>query len=426
MTTIIISVLLALGIGGGVMVASSGGGSSSGGAVVGPSNPGGGGGSGGSGGGGGTSGGSGSLVAGTLLSGGSSSDITTLGFVAKNNTSLEDNTLTVGLAPFVPILQSGTTYNTITNYANHRRKDRYNYAYEDAKYLKNYGTSSTLPISFDLTNRTEESPKADFYQGPSQTKALETLNTNYLTSNTIHSNTFTNVTWNLSSTLALGGRKFNLNNSDFGYIKWQSSLTGIPSDLHSYYVRFGAQALYMFDTSKQLLATDYSRYSNNTAEFRGDVIGHHVAHNFNCGKTSIGDITGNISLTIDFTNATLPITGTLTNMKIGSASWYNFGLEGTLNNITAKGTGNANFNITRITYDQSQTPSINAGIRFDDYNALMPLNDANFGNGVIVMGNSPSEDELVGQISFVAHQNRAQSGGNVYMYSNIAFGAKKN
>ena len=472
MTTIIISILAALGIGGGVMLASSGGGSSSGGtAIVGDVNPGGSGGSysggsntggtggeigggssgggstgggsntggaggeigggntggaggeigGGSSGGGSTGGGSGSVIAGVLLSGGSSSNITTLGFVAKNNTSLESNILTIGLAPFVPILESGTTYKTVTNYVNHRRKGYW--GYEDAKFLKNYGTTSTLSVSFDLTNRTAETAKADFYQGPSQTKTLETLRTNYLDSYEIFNNTFTNVTWSFNSTLALGGRNFNLHNSDFGYVKWQSSLDGVPSDLYTHYVRFGAQAVYMFDKSKQLLVADYSRYSNNLAEFSGNVIGHHYTYNFNCGQKTSGDITGNITLSINFNNTNLPVTGTLTNMKIGSNSWYNFGLEGTLNNVTTIGTNNANFNITKITYEKTQTPSIEASIRFDDDNALMYLNDTNFGNGVIVIGNSPSEDELVGQISFVAHQNRAQSGGNVYMYENLAFGA---
>ena len=456
MTTIIISVLLALGIGGGVMVASSGGGGeSSGGAVVAPPNPGGSGGGGSSGGGSSTGGGTtGSSNVGALLASGSSSGITVMGKAAQGNTSLSGKILTIGMAPYAPILVSGTTYKT---------NEEYDTA--DINYLSGGNTySGTLqfisgytsqnPImkqNINLENIDAYNDFADFYVGPGYvTKSLPTLNITYLKANrrtngswygqTIGPTTYNDITWRFTIwDFALGARHLGLQNGEFGYYTWGSEYMGANIDAKRF-TRYGASTFYMYKTSKQFTGNYIQRYGN-TVNFEGNIIGAIHSINYVCGSNNSGaHINGNISLSLNLENKTL--VGSITNTKAflyghGSTSgtgvyhvypgsvtnphnWYNFTLEG---NINIGNSTTPNITFTKIDYDREQTASVTYA-NFDGKD-LHPLdNNTNFGDAVILAeGSNASKDEMVGQINFTGH--RLTDGTAYFQDVFISFGAKK-
>ena len=109
-------------------------------------------------------------------------------------------------------------------------------------------------------------------------------------------------------------------------------------------------------------------------------------------------------------------------MKVGNTDWYTFTLQGTINNIT---THSPNFTFTSISYNNALSSSLGTSPLNLNGSVLKPLlTDNSFGHGVIVKGNSISKDETVGEIAFLgASQNFAN--GNILLYTNLAFGAKK-
>ena len=410
MTAIIISILCALGIGGGVMVASNGGGgggSSS--AAVGPVNPSGGG----------SSGGGGSANAGTLLSRGSLNGITVVGKEAQG-TTLNGKNLTMGIDIFAPVLESGTTYKTNEI---HQTASTTN---GNKLYVAGFlSPNPAITQTINLGTIKSSNNFADFYNGTSsQSKTIETLNATYIArSNYLATDTFTNVTWTYYiKDFALGARPFGLQNSEFGYYTWRSTYSGggIGSKyIHqNHFDKFGAQSFYMFDTSKQFTGSNYTSRYGNTATFNGNVIGALHPINYVCGSNNASyQITGNISLSLNLANKTL--TGNLSNMKVNNYNWYDFSLNGNINNVSA---GSPNITFTEVNFDKNQTSSLSYA-RYDASN-LHPLNNSdNFGDAAIVKGTSISKDEMVGRINFT---NRQEGTGTVFFYdAYLAFGAKK-
>lgn len=464
MTAIIISILAALGIGGGVMLSSSGGGSSSGGtAVVAPVNPGGGGGgsntggsnTGGSNTGGSTGGTSGSSNVGALLSKGSLSGVSVVGKAAQGNTTLSGKNLSIGMAPFAPILVSGTTYRTNEEYDT-----------TDINYLSNNNTySGTFQF---ISGYTQQNPVmkqtinlgtidasndfADFYVGPGYvTKSLPTLNITYLKANRkadgswygqiVGPTTYNNITWRFTVwDFALGARHLGLQNGEFGYYTWGSEYLGTNIDAKRF-TRYGANTFYMYETSKQFTGNYVQRYGN-TVTFEGNVIGAIHSINYVCGSNNNGaHVNGDITLSLNLANKTL--TGSITNIKAyhyghGSTSgtgvyhvypgsvtnphtWYNFTLEGTINTGSS---GTPNIIFTNVDYNRDQTASMNYVATFDGKD-LHPLNNnTNFGDAVIVTdGSNVSKDEMVGQINFTGH--RLTNGTAYFQDVFLSFGAKK-
>lgn len=452
MTTIIISILAALGIGGGVMLASSGGGSSSGGAaVVAPVNPGSGGsnasatmgtvnwgddsnedpncspGFGFNGG----SGGSGNsitvylngdpnlpAIAGNLLKNTPGSAITTNDKRGKAETSLNGSNLKIFLNLWRPVPIADNNFNlSEENPASYR-------SWGNHRYVFNYSNYYTTVI-FNLGTRTGENTLSDTYSVSIYPTDIAHLSANYLLANgnstSVKTENRNNLKWNLDATLALGGRQLNLQNSDFGYVTWKSYFTGPGVSNNQFYTKWGIDQMYWFNTSRQL--TNYNRYSstNNIAEFNGKVIGaQHLINNIN-GTDSITDVTGNIALTLNFANNSL--SGTLSNMKVGNTNWYTFGLEGNINNITS--TNPNNFKITNITYNNSFSSNLGQSqLNFNNSELKALMSDNSFGHGSIVTGSSISQDESVGEIAFLGASKNFEQ-GNILIYTNLAFGAKK-
>ncbi len=437
MTTIIISVLAALGIGGGVMLASSGGGGGhSGGAVVGPSIPGGGS-SGGGEIGGGTSGGGGtSTQIGSLILSNPNS-LKTMGLVSSGNTTIENNTLTMGISAFAPVLQSENTYTTteVTRIWHYPAQNYYTPAADYAYYI-NYGNQPTVFASFDLSQfdpaETYNNTYADFYAGQEQSMQVPVLYGKYIRYGTLHSNVFfTSTNWSFKPTLALGGRRLGLQNSDFGYIKYSSSFNGgcanstgggIPSNVADFFKRSGAQQFYMFDTSKQIMASQYAqKYNSAEVTFSGRTIGAYHLTNTNCAGDGVINILGDISLTLNFANNTFR--GDITHLKpyynTINVNMYNFELHG---NINAVNSNTPNLTFTSVTPYGSP---ITNGWQFNPEGASLEvkpiINDGtnNFGYGVLVEG---PRDETVGEIAFAGPY---YGGNNSYTYYHLAFGAKK-
>ena len=455
MTTIIISVLLALGIGGGVMLSSGGGSDSGGAAVVGPSNPsGGGGGSGGGNSGGSTGGSTGSSNVGVLLASGSSSGITTIGRGAKGNTTLSGKNLSIGMAPYAPLLVNGTTYRTNEEYDS-----------TDINYLSGSNTysgtlqfisgytpaSSVMKQTINLASIDASNNFADFYAGPGYvTKSLPTLNITYLKASrksngswygqTIGPTTYNDITWRFGIwDFALGARQLGLKNSEFGYYTWKSEYIGANIDTKRF-TRYGADSFYMYKTSKQFKESDYTQRYGNTATFNGNVIGAVHSINYVCGSNGSGThVNGNITLLLNLQNKTL--SGNITNTKIytyshGSSSgtgiyhvnispsstfynWYDFSLKG---NINTGSSTTPNITFTKVDYDRAQTASITYA-NFDGKD-LHPLNNSdNFGDAVIVTGSGSVKDEMVGQINFTGH--RLTDGTAYFQNVFLSFGAIK-
>ncbi len=412
MTTIIISLLAALGIGGGVMLASGGGSSDSGGAgVVAPVNPGdsgsgsytGGGTTGGSTGGG-TTGGSTAVATTTtnnLLSQVNFSGTTAIKpesvlaaqapqakLVSKTgNATLKSGKLTMDLAVLAPVLVSGTHYTT---------NETYNTATGSIKFMSGYAPGNpTVSSTFDLTKINSSAYLADEYKGTgSATLTLPSIDFRYIKgTGTATYGTFENMTWQLNYTfLYLGGRQLGLANSDFGYIRWLTKFYHADLDSRRY-SRMDVQTLYLFDASQQV--KNYAgRYANNTATFSGNIIGEY--HKLlSCGNNSRKTLYGNISLTLDFNAMTL--SGALSNMKEGYQG-YNFGrnpsFTGKIYNVS---TSSPNFKIDSMS----------------GYYALEA--NGTFGEGVIVKG--ASKDEIVGELSFTWNTGSE--------YVKLAFGAKE-
>ncbi len=480
MTAIIVSILAALGIGGGVMLASGGGSSDSGGAAVvsnvspgtsGSSNTGSsttGGGSSNSG----TSNSGGSGTVGTTTGGGAvdwgdttsgsncsgsgfgfnggsacssnnqitiypngnpnlpaisgnlfkntaGSAITTNNKLGQNATTLNGSNLQVVLNMWRPIPVSDTTFklseenpSSYKSWGNH-------------KYVFDYGNYYTKVI-FNLGTLVSDNNFVDNYSMSSLPTEIRTLNANYLlasgSSTSVKAETKYILNWSLEATLALGGRKFGLQNSDFGYAKWKSYFTGSSISSNNFYTTWGAEQMYFYNTSKQLMASEYNRYSatSNKATFNGNVIGvQHLMNNTN-GDDYLTDIIGNITLTLNFANKSL--SGSLTNMKVGNANWYTFALQGNINDISS---AKPNFTITGLGYDNSLSSSLGtAKINLNGSDIKPLLKDNSFGHGSIVKGSNVSKDEAVGEIAFVgASQNFTN--GNILLYTNLAFGAKK-
>jgi hypothetical protein len=423
MTAIIISILATLGIGGGVMLASSGGsggGSSS--AVVSTANPGG------------SSGGGGAVSVGNLITN-NPNTLTTLGFISKDNTTVENNTFTIGLSAFVPVQQSENTYRTT-------EVTRTWYIEGDNEpYLFNYGNTPNIFTSFDLTNTftdgNNNAEYTDFYAGNTQTMSIPILNGTYLYSNG-YSNigVFSNVilnnsTWSFTPTLALGGRKLGLTSSDFGYAKYKASFTGGTftwtggnqiQKIANFFERSGVQQFYLFDSSKQIMAAQYAqKYGNNTATFTGRTIG--AIQDMNNGPCS-GDVAknvlGNISLTLNFANNTF--TGDITNLKpynLNTAvTLYNFALGGTINNVNST---SSNLTFTSVTPYGSATHGWGFMENYTAVRTLLNEGSNVFGHGVLVEGDNT--DELVGEIAFIGTKDIAYGYFQGY---HLAFGAKKN
>ena len=401
MTTIIISVLLALGIGGGVMVASSGGsGGSSGGAVVGPSNPGG-------------SGGGGSSAVSTdysnsrsVVSFSGNTSIKPGGILAAkpantvlvskvSGASLTNGKITMQLNIFAPLAVEGSPGTYTTN-------ETYN-SNGSSKFMSGYApVDPALSATFNLTSTFQTANRVDTYQGTTipSGKTLPTLIFNYIkASGETYLGTFENATWGFNyAFLSLGGKQLGLSNSDFGYIRWRDSFAHADLDTRRG-GRMGTQTLYMFDGDRKL--TNYNRYSatNNAATFKGNIVGEE--HEFySCGNNNRNFILGDISLTLNFQNKSL--TGSLSNMQYshdGSSAHninaYNLSLAGKINNVSSD---SPNFTITSM-------------------GSMVPYSGTTFGEGVIVTGDTIAKDELVGELSFT------WGGGNKFV--NLAFGAKK-
>ncbi|MBR4507908.1 MAG: hypothetical protein IKP23_00305 [Elusimicrobiaceae bacterium] len=474
MTAIIISILAALGIGGGVMLASGGSGGSSGGAaVVAPVNPGTGGGGSNTGGsntggsntggsntggsntggsntggsntggsntggttGGNTGGTSGSSNVGALLASGSLSGVSVVGKAAHGNTTLSGKNLSIGMAPFAPILVSGTTYKT-----NEER------AYTvDGNYRFVSGYTADNPImkkTINLGTIKSSTNYADFYNLPAQqTKNIPTLHASFVTGaggimeNTVSTN-LTDLTWTFNLTnFALGARKLGLQYSEFGYYSWKSVFTNYmiehgyssgtwaitSSSLQKRYTRYGAQQFYMFNTSRQFTGSNYtSRYGNN-ATFSGNVIGVRHFLRTTCGVNNVANLTGDITLNLNLANKNL--SGNISNVVVGGSAWYSFTLTGTIKDVTSSEPYNIIF--TNVDYDRNQTASLPYTLHRYDGNNLTPMNNngSNFGDAVIVKGSSVSKDEMVGQLAFTGH-TAEPTGSTSFNNVFISFGAKK-
>ena len=432
MTTIIISILCALGIGGGVMIASnSGGGGGSNSAVVGPVSPGGSGGGQVGGGGGSNTGGSNtggstggntggstgggttnpalsnaiSMVNSTISFGGNNSSIKTGGILASapastilasrvSSASLQNGKITTQLNLFAPTLVSANTYRTNETYS----------PIGNNKFMSGYTpTNPSVSVTFDLTANPRTSYRADIFSvNPNISKVLPTLDFYYITSSgETKLGTFTNVNWSLTSAeLLLGGRVAGLSNSDFGYIKWFAKFSHNDLD-HRRGERLGTQTFYIFDAEKQLKTADYNRYINNTATFYGNIIGQE--HSFaSCGNNTKYYVFGNISLTLDFNSKTL--SGSLSNTKYSlDAGEYTFGINPSFTGVI--------YNVS----NNSTSPNFVINSISGNYTALN--SDGTYGQGVIVKGSTLNKDEVVGDLSF------AYSNGSKFV--NFAFGAKK-
>ncbi|GEM_PF-1059165 len=468
MTTIIISILAALGIGGGVMLASSGGGGSSGGsAVVGPVTPGDGGSSGGEqvgGGGGGSSGGSNTggstgggstgggstgggtnatVQAGALLASVPFPSVTTIGKGATGNTTLNGTTLTIGMSPYAPIHVSGTTYRTNEEYDTTMARNLQGNV-EEYQFVSGYTQNNpavTQTINLSSIGRSLSKVNADFYRlglGV-QTMQIGTLQASYLKFSIDQTQPFnatlTNVTWSLNiEAFALGARQLGLKNSEFGYYAWKSAYSNATinanSTLKNFLTRYGAEPFYMFKTSDQLTNNYQTRYGN-TATFTGNVTGIQHIMTYTNGANNFSKLfAGDISLSLNLANKT--VSGTINNTRLfpfirtgaigdvyladsytGSV-WYNLTLTGNINNVSQ---GTPNITFTNVTYIKEQDVTDPT-----DRQDLHPMNNSdNFGSAVIVKGNSPAEDELVGKIAFTVQSQNIHQFLNTY----LAFGAKK-
>ena len=431
MTTIIISVLLALGIGGGVMVASSGGSNGGGSAVVAPSNPSGGGGSGGSNTGGSNTGGSNtggntggstggstsggttnpalsnavSMVSSTISFSGNNSSIRTGGILASaptstilssrvSSASLQNGKMTMQLNLFAPTLVGTNTYRTNETYS----------PIGNNKFMSGYTpTNPSVSVTFDLTSTPRTYYRADIFSTQVNiSKVLPTLDFYYITSNgETKLATLTNANWSLTSAeLLLGGRVAGLSNSDFGYVKWFTKFSHDDLDYRRG-ERLGTQTFYIFDAENQLKTAEYGRYTNNTATFYGNITGQE--HSFaSCGNNTKYYIFGNISLTLDFSSKTL--SGALSNTKYSlDAGEYTFGVNPSFTGVI--------YNVS----NNSTSPNFVINSISGGYTALN--SDGTYGQGVIVKGTNPNKDEVVGDLSF------AYSNGSKFV--NLAFGAKK-
>ena len=429
MTTIIISILAALGIGGGVMLASSGGGGSSSGgsAVVAPVNPGGGGSGGGEIGGGSSGGGqasSGSVS--NLLANNPSENLSIIGQTVGDNTTLANKTLTMGMAVFAPVLVSGTNYKTTeVGGAFSRHDPQYGTLYD--RYIKSYGTTPNVVVEFDLNTINSSVAKGDVYTAPTQTmQNIPTITTynaldGYYHSPALTSLAYNNLDWSFTPTLILGGRKFAMQNSDFGYYNFSASLTdgNSPIDYLPYLKRTGAQQFYFFDTSKKLLAADYNRYSdnNNIATFNGVVIGayHFQNNNVSCHTNYVKHITGDINIVLDFNNSQRKLDGRITNVifdENSPRSWYDMVLTGQIQTDNSL----PNIKITNVDLEMPSQYTYFA----DQIARIVPiLPNSSYGSAVIVKGDT---DEMVGEVAFLGQKENM----NMTMIDvHLAFGAKK-
>ncbi len=411
MTAIIVSILAALGIGGGVMLASGGSGGSSGGAaVVAPVNPG-------TGGGGGSTSYSGTINAGNMLKSTSNNNIQ---IVAKNtqvSKSLKNAGLTMDLILMAPNKVSNGVWET-----NEIHKD---FGKTKSNLMRKYiyGYNSVNPkiqATFNLGTISSSSAVADFYELPSKTIYLGTLNATILDDTyKILNFTHENVSWTFQPTLALGAKKLGLQYSDFGYYTWYSKYSNstMNSGTNSgHYTRRGTQQLYMFNTSRQL-KSDYQTRYGNMASFSGTAIGTAHKINNNCGSNGVPfQITGDVNLSLNF--ATKKLTGNMALSSVSSGSeWYTLTLGGNINNVSGN---EQNFNITSITLGG------NPSFYIIENNVIKPLvSDSSYGGGVIVTGASASKDEMVGEIAFAGHTTDNGTNSNLFIYTNLAFGAKK-
>lgn len=400
MTTIIISILCALGIGGGVMVASSSGGGSSS-AAVSTLNPGGSGSSSG-----------GSIQAGNLLKKTASNKIRTITENSQVNMLKNGKNISLTLSAYAPVKVGNNSYQTNDIFVTAGPR----------KYV--WGFTQTTPpvqVTFDLGTITSSSAVADFYAGNTVTQYLGTLSTTSLRQKSGMLNFVNeNVTWTLTSNLALGGRLLGLENSDFGYYTWLSRYTNSSMESSSdskRYRRYSSGQFYMFDTSKQLMASQYDRYSatSNIASFSGKAIGAINYLNNNCGGNSAtNNLYGDISLSLNFN--TKQLSGNITNTKLANYTWYNIGITGTINNEIIN--NSPNFSITNVVLSGT------ASVLPIENNVVYTLGMNNYGSGAVVKGSSVSKDEVVGEIAFTGH-NTTLAGGNLFINTHIGFGAKK-
>ena len=410
MTAIIISVLAALGIGGGVMLASSGGGGSSSGgaAVIGEVNPGG-----------------GNynpadsnsipMVNSTISVGGYNSGIKTGAILAAHpatttlasrvsSASLNNGRLTMELNLYAPTLVEGTTNTYTVN-------ETFSTASNGNKFLSGYkATNPPVSVTFNLIgNPTQPEGTLMAYYASTNTpsKNLPELQFTYTgPTGEVSLGTFTNVTWELkSASLVLGGSIAGLTNSDFGFVNWDSEFTHSGLNAHAH--QKGVQTLYIFDSAKKLSPEDYTRYTNNTANFAGNIIGknNYVA---SCGGMLNGENTlvyGNIDITLNFASKSL--SGSLSNMK----SFNNLaGMQQILNKLNSMTfTGRINTDSSKPNFEIT---TVSGGV--------FPLNsDDTFGQGVVVKGSNVANDEVVGDLSFAYYVN------GLLDFLNLSFGAKK-
>ena len=159
------------------------------------------------------------------------------------------------------------------------------------------------------------------------------------------------------------------------------------------------------------------RYSatSNVASCTGRAIGAINYLNNNCGGNSAtNNLYGDINLSLNFN--TKQLTGNITNTKLANYTWYNMALTGTINNEITN--NSPNFAITNLVL--SGTVSV---LPIEN-NVVYTLGMNNYGSGAVVKGSNVSQDEVVGEIAFTGH-NTTLAGGNLFINTHLAFGAKK-
>lgn len=136
--------------------------------------------------------------------------------------------------------------------------------------------------------------------------------------------------------LALGGQVLGLKNSEFGY---HNNITASSyGELPDY------KTFYMYDDTKQA-----STARTDTASYKGNILGYAEAENSHLQETlgeDIQPLTGNINLNIDFANNIL--NGNI-DTKLSNKNWYSFNVSGNLHSVS-------DFSLGSISIDESRTP----------------------------------------------------------------------
>lgn len=403
MTTIIVTILTALGIGSGiVMSANNGSSASSGTAVVSPVNPGGGG------------GGGGSdpynpnykIIPNTrnAINFQGNTNIKPEGIlndkkpstilVSKiSNAKLSDGKFNMSINPFAPIKTDQEGIYTTNELFAPVGNIFVTSGYEPGQ--------PSIFVDFDLTLIKNTANKVDSYNNISGLNLqIPTLKFSYVSTDSIQNlGTFNNVEWELlSAQLNLGGRLLQLKSSDFGYIDWIATYVHPDID-ENRATKNATQTLYIFDKDRQLLKQNYfARYTDNKATFKGNVVGMEN-YTSDSGVSQVKHIFGDINLSFDFN--TRELKGSFSNMKYDDI--YNYFL---------------NSNFAGKIYDITSAEKPNFTITAMEGNVI-PLKENNaFGEGVILRSDNGNGylDEAVGDMSFAL----LNEGNRVV---NLSFGA---